>query len=248
MVVNNIQPVSYKQYKKSFLSKVVLSLLFDPSQISNDDLIARFNKFAHSAFNVPVDKWEQGSALRISNKDNSIAFYFAYDGAIVELDGEKYQNFTNSQLPQLVKLVAFVKDVLSLSHIDTISIRKLNAWDFSSSNDKNPSIEWVYEKIFSEALRNVLSTSNLTEQESKIRFFKKWQTEYNGCEVLIKSAYIQNTEDVGNTRLLLDTECSCNVNKIEIDDVTSQCQDVNKYLFDIFHWCVTSEVLELMEK
>lgn len=49
--------------------------------------------------------------------------------------------------------------------------------------------------------------------------------------------------------MILDSEYSYKpINTLRLEEVEPQCKAMNKKMFDVFHWCVTPKVIELMDK
>lgn len=243
----NIEKVSYKQYSNSFLTTVALSLYFDSNE-SKTDFMSNLKKFATSYFNIDIKDEGEFEGIRITKEDKSIVFFLSLGSAMVEISGASYQNFNDSQLPLLTRLLDFSRKVAGVDTIKDISIRKLNTWDFKANGNNVPSLDWVYDKIFSKEFKESLSNNDLTEQESSISNFQKFIFEDGDYTMKLRTAYIRNTKNKDYTRLILDTECLSTVVSQPIDDIIEICKCMNKRMYDTFHWCVTDEVINMMNK
>lgn len=243
----NIEKIPYKQYANSFLNTVALSLYFDSNE-SKSDFMSKLKEFASAIFNLNIKDEGEYEGIRITKEDKSIIFFLSLGSAMVEISGDSYQNFNDSQLPLLTRLLDFSRKVAGVDKIKNISIRKLNTWDFKANDSNVPSVDWVYYKIFSKEFRESLSKDDLTEQESSISNFQKFIFEDGDYTMKLRTAYIQNAKDRDYTRLILDTECLCNVASRPIDEIIEICKSMNKRMYDTYHWCITEEVINMMNK
>lgn len=243
----NIPSVQYRQYPNSFLSKVALYLTFN-SEESKEAFRDKLQKFLSANFDLNMQADEDFEAVRVTNESKTVEFFFSLNFAAVEFSGDNYKNYTDTQLPQLFRLIDYAKKIVHVSEISMISVRKLNTWDFKSKDDKTPSLDKVRNKIFSQDLISVLSGQNLTDDERKIRNFEKFSFDKDDFKITVRSAYIQNSKEKEYTRLILDTECLQTDEKLSLDDLSSLCKTMNKQLYDIYHWCVTNEVINMMNQ
>ena len=242
-----IEKIPYKQYSNSFLDTVALSLYFDSTE-SKSDFMSRLKEFTATHFNLNIKNEGEFEGIRITKEDKSINFFLSLGCAMVEISGSSYQNFIDSQLPHLDRLIEFSKKVAVVDYIKNISIRKLNTWDFKGDEGKNPSLKWVYDKIFSADLVGSLSKDDLNEKERLISNFQKFIFQDGDYTIKVRTAYIQNSKDKNYTRLILDTECLSSVEKKSMEELTGICKKMNKRMYDVYHWCVTDEVINMMNK
>ncbi|MEI3055034.1 MAG: TIGR04255 family protein [Phocaeicola plebeius] len=240
--------IPYKQYRNTFLQNIFVTLHFEPSS-SDEDLFRRFDDYTQMFFQTDGSKDILHDGAVLTKKDGSLSFVFTKDMVQFTFDGSKYINYVDSILPQLSKIQRYVKKVILRDNIKEITIRKINSWYFQEAKNKPINYNDIQNIIFNKQLQEALSTEQLTEEEKSIPEFKKAIWKESDSTIEIRTAFISIPGKKDFYRLILDSEYSYKpINTLRLEEVEPQCKAMNKKMFDVFHWCVTPKVIELMDK
>ena len=241
--------IPYKQYKSSFLSIVTLSLKFDANEaLSDAKFVSNLKEYVDSSFSLHINEADEFNGLTVKSVDGNFTYSFGKTGVGVEILGDGYQNFFNSQNPCLLRMVDYVKNVVEFEGVKEIAVRKVNKWHFKNNSQKTVSVDEARDFVFSPEFLNVLSSDNLSDVERLVDNFEKVEEVVDGKSVSLRTAYLKDSKDANITGLILDSVCRQIAECIKLDDLQNVCKGINKLLFDAFHWCVKQQIISMMEE
>lgn len=238
----------YRQYKHTFLQNVMVSFNFDSTvEVSvADDSFADYSK----AFFGLEKSGTLSKAISISRKDNAQSFLFAHNHAEIFMNGQKYEGFSDTAIPMIFKMRKFFNDVVRVEKINSVSIRKINVWNIKKNGKDDINPQEVMKLILSQNLLSELSNENLNDEERAIPNFLKSEWKEDQRLVTIRTALIPpaSTKDEFY-HLLLDTQAfEIPTDGYTVDEVSGKLLDLNSIMFYAYHWCVSEEVLTVMNK
>ena len=242
------QSVEYRQYKNTFLTRVLLSLDYDtPASVADEELLSRLKNFAEAYFQLEIGKCSDSFRnVQFTRNDGAQVFMLSRHNAAVILDGTKYVSYTDTAQPQLEKLCDFVEKVIGIGKVRSLGIRKINMWQFKNDLGTPYPAEKAREFVLQESIRNVLSSKNLLYEERRIPEFvkKEWQNE---CDRLVlRSAYFLDSKAYGVSRLVLDTARIVE-RDVSVKEIPAVAKVMNKDLYDAYFGCVNADIVKIME-
>ena len=197
MTFNNIP---YKQYPNTFLSVVILSLKFDRNEsLSDAEFMSNLKAYAESFFALKINEDSEFKGLLIKRADNKVTYTLGKTEAVVEIMGDVYKNYTDSQLPCLARMIDYVKKVIGRDNIKEIAVRKVNKWNFKSEGRKSVTADAAKSLVFSTDFSNRLSSDNLSPIERQVDNFMKMEDVINDNIVSIRTAYLTDPKDANIT-------------------------------------------------
>lgn len=239
-----------KEYKNTFLQNIFLSIHFDKIDRNNisSDFAEKWKNYIKTTFNdldVSSSFWE--TPISISRDDGCLTIILSngFIGAIV--GAKDYRSFIDNILPQLYKLKTFLKDVLNLDSINSISVRKVNIWQFKSKDNIKIEPLDVRKKIFSNDLICKKSNGILDENENKIPNMHKYEWFENDIKVIARTVFLRYSNKNTAFNQVLDTEAIYAKNNIAIEDLEEKSILLNNILYELYHWCINTQILKIME-
>ena len=242
--------IDYKVYSKTFLRKVLVGISYDTDGISLEDVKTpeRFNSFLKQRFDLEMDVVDfKESVARVSNEEQGVGYLFSKDLAAVVLEARDYKSFQASVAEYIPALVSFARDVLNIRVVDSCFIRKLNVFSLESEESIVEGMDTTQGLVFSESFLNT-PTGAIDSTSSKHGIEK--QLSWSSQELTIVSRYCHRIPDLHHVQHWLDLEV---INKPTLPMVADRLEEsemwfhMNQFLFDAFHWCVSTRVIDLME-
>ena len=105
------QPVKYRQYRNTFLTRVLLTLDCGiSSEVPDEVFLPKLKDFAEAYFQVkmPVPSGPFKN-VKLTEDDGTLVFALSKQSAAVMLDGAKYVSYTDTAQPQMEKLCDYVE-------------------------------------------------------------------------------------------------------------------------------------------
>lgn len=241
----------HKKFSNTFLTKVLVELGFDP--LNNfEGLDVSMDKYSLDIFGIPGPKNFPSNAVRLSTTDGMYAFQFSKEHTSVEISGKVYESFYDTIIPQVFKLKSFVKDVINKDVITTISIRKLNIWQFENSKEaKDSDVDSLRNYVFSKDFNQLPTNVTLTEEEQNIAYFKKyrWQEDNGTLELCTTfQELIGSSSEKHMYGLILDSKRIERVDSgIPCKDIESILKNINMDLYNAYMWSVSESIKRIME-
>lgn len=240
-----IKKNEHRVYSKTFLQNTVVELTF-PTLFEEKDksfpfpsLYTYIDKFFHLQLNAEPDM-DKGFSL--DNKANDVTISFKKDAVGIRVGRKNYQSFVSSVMPYVYLLKSYVKETMGIDGVESIVVRKINLWPFPSDviEEQNVAEEAMFSAVFSDeflkASENVASDNLLpltvSYEEKEISLF------------LSRSI----NEDDNHKVVILDSKVeSQQTTSTSINEIETKLEELNDILFASFHWCVSDEILKIME-
>lgn len=244
----SFQSVKYRQYKNTFLTRVLLSLGYDSlTEIPDDVLLPKLKDFAEDYFQVKMtDPSGPFKGVKFAKADDTLTFMLSKHSASVMLSGVKYVSYTDTAQPQLEKLCDYVEKVIGADNVQHIEIRKINMWQFKNSAGITYPSEEARAFVLKESIRNELSSEHLSGEERKVPELvkKEWQDEKGNW--VLRCAYLLDSQMAGVSRLVLDTKRVVE-RDILVKEIPAVAKEMNKDLYDAYFGCVNDNIVKIME-
>jgi hypothetical protein len=237
-----------KEYKYSFLQQVTVRFNFDKieRETVDSDFTLNLNKFFVDVFQseIPqdVDLWTKPIVSK--RNDGIYSFYFGLDEVAAVIGAKDYHSFVDNVIPQLFRLKKFLKDVYRRNEITSITIAKVNTWPFKLTKETslvNP--KDVLKLVLKEELYNQEKGEWKTDEQKLIPL--KTLTWTDNKRLASAKGRFYPQDEKGEFACELDTEASV-CDKIKLDDIEYVATSLNDDLYQLYHWCVTNQVIDIM--
>lgn len=232
-------------YKSTFLYSVDVKLRFSTPL---SDYYDQLKQFFGEVFGLTLDR------VQYDDMEFHPIKLFAEQGARVikiqsgffqfKIMHDQYYTFSETVMPVISEFLKFLQTVDA--QVSTFSIRKMNIWPFTGREDKG--IE-LFPDIFS---RELMENMHLKFSSDEMVASEERQLDMpeQGDVTFIRAGMILNEGD-GASKLILDTETVYNGGPVSVTDsslIPDKLTKMNDYLFDIYHWAVTDEVIDKMKE
>lgn len=240
----------YKKFANTFLAKVLIVFKFGPAT-QMDFFDERMDKYSMESFGIAGPKGTISDTVRLASTDGRIVFQFSNDFASVEIAGIAYESFFNSIIPQAFKLKSYVKDVIGVERINTVSIRKLNIWQFENKKTVNAvDVKSVQDYVFSDDFNQLENNVELNEDEKKLDYFKKHRWEDNRNLLELRTAFMEmasSTKDKLIYGLVLDSErVESPIKGILCEEIETVLKNMNMDLYNAYMWSISEPIKNIM--
>ena len=237
--------VKYRQYKNTFLQNVFITFSFE-SNVSKEEAEINYKEYSKAFFGLGNNSNNICEGASITKKDMSLSYLFSTNNVSIFFNGQKYVSFSETAIPSIFKLRDYFSKVVKVNTLPKISIRKVNIWNIEKSS-KEIDVDELMAAIFSRNLINELSTEDLKEEEKEIPHFRKAVWECDSRKVSIRTALMSPIKRNDNFyHLILDTQID-EEKEYHMDTICSDMLELNSVLFDVYHWCVSQSVLDIMK-
>ena len=240
--------VKYRQYKNTFLTRVLLSMDCSAlSVVSDKVLLSRLKDFAEAYFQVKMtDLSGPFKNVKLTKDDGTQIFLLSKQSAAVMLDGAKYVSYTDTAQPQLEKLCDYMEKVVDAKTVQRVEIRKINMWQFKNESGIPFSAEEARRFVLQEEIRDLLSADNLLDEERVISGMVKKEWTDGGDSLVLRSAYLPDAKVQGVSRLVLDT-ARVTDGIVPVKEIPTVVKEMNTDLYNAYFGCVNSEIVRIME-
>lgn len=244
----------HKTYRNSFLQQVGVAMVYTTRTKKNvpenfDDKMASFmDRFFRMQYNGDfLDR----PFLAVKNPDINVRFEFAPEYAYLTVGRSEYKSFIESVLPYTVAQKVLAFEVLGLSNLSNLSIRKINMFPFGASSDtmvRNDS-GTVYSNLLSKAFIDTPIKETIEGATNYITPVEERSIEDGNRMYRFKTGIIADKTLKGRYFLILDSSVQYFPNiKISEGTIDRRLIEQNDLLYDVFHWCVSDNVISLMNK
>lgn len=238
----------YKQYRNTFLQNVIITFTFNNAAEDLSKLDDDFKDYIQTFFGITPNCRLSEGLCSITKKDKSLSFAYAKDSVNVQISGQNYITFSETAIPNIFKLRDFFNKVVKIEKLNSISIRKINVWNFKNTNKQEIRVEDLRDLVFSKKFLSALSTEHLDEIEKSIPHFSKCSYSEDEKTLTIRTALLPPTAKDDFHHLILDTTIDLHKSdKIKVDQLADSLMDLNSELFDCYHWCISKYVLNVMD-
>lgn len=242
--------IPHRLYKNTFLQNVFVSYTFqsDEGMVDSPAIKDEFDNFICSQFGLEPNDSFPAEPISLSSSDKMISFLFFRNKASVRVGARNYRSFEDSVVPQVVKLDKFIS-LLKVDSVSRLALRKINIWPISvdaAMSLSDDAIEIIEREVFSDDL---LSETNvqLDNKEESIPIRKKCEWVNDAIKITVRTAFMRDDRVPKNKgNLVLDIEVVLN-NGTALDETKDQLLMLNDKLFNVYHWCVNSTIIKIME-
>ncbi len=246
--------IEHRIYKNTFLQNTLVEMQYESikSRLSAKEVFCDFQSFASKNLGIDDIKEDEGlteKGIIISSDEIDTKFYIYDNKLIIKIGRKNYSSFQESVIPYIKIAEDFLQSVAKLEVINSLEIRKINIWPYNIL-DQNTLTETLMSKIFSKEL---LENGNFKSQSPENRNVTQWMKEkiFNWEDILLKLKYgfIAKDEQHDKERIILDSTAESS-HKATIDngEMRALLEKLNTILFDAYHWSVTDEIIQIMNK
>lgn len=238
--------VERKVYPRTFLNTVFVVWDYDTTGIP-DDVVLRIRRFVNDNFNLEIELTEEefSHGFSIDNQQAGHSYYFSRGRLGVKCKGENYVSFTETMMPLIYRLSAFVKNVLSSSFICMVRIRKVNILNARKEDNHLVSEEQL--------ARDFLSTELISRTQPVANYLglenvKGFSGTTNGDEFSICFGFQKGNTPDGEQFVGLVLDESVSRRSISLNTVDEALLEINSVVFNVFHWSVSPTLIALMKQ
>lgn len=240
------ETVERKVYPRTFLNTVFVVWDYDTASIP-DDVVLRIRHFVNDNFNLEIELTEEefSNGFSIDNQQAGHSYYFSRGRLGVKCKGENYVSFTETMMPLIYRLSAFVKNVLSSSLISSIRIRKVNILNARKEDgDLVSEDKLVRDFLSSELTSRTQPVANYLGLDNVKRFYGTM----NGDEFSICYGFQKGNTPDGEQFVGLVLDESVSRRSIPLNTVDEVLLEINNVVFNVFHWSVSPTFIALMNQ
>lgn len=248
------ESITHKEYVNTFLVNTTVSLISKEwNGHFKDDFESRYSGFVKRFFGLEKDGKEfvERNGLSLTSREDDMTYSFMPDKANLRVGRKKYHTFMYSIIPELLPLKVFLFDVLDKKSIENVMVRKLNVFPIQagSVDEIKQNALNIYAYIFKPAILSEFSKADPPENSPWIIDFRKGLFSDKDDEMVVRMGISQSRGSKNVFNVVLDSSTRCKVpSTIEEGAVDRILLRQNDSLFDAYHWCVSDEVIQLMEK
>jgi len=251
MKISDFGTYTYRKFDYTFLNRVIVTFSFAEPENKNG-IDERMKEFSSSQFGIqsPNAFFENGT--RLNRSDGRISFSFTKQSASVDIDGEVYKSFGDTIIPLAYKLRVYVNDVVGANQLQSISIRKINLWQFEyDKNVLNFDTNKAREIIFSSSY-NALKINTDIQADELIRDLRQSKWSDDNSWIKLRSGFVNSETDAKEKKsygLFLDSEgFESPVDGIKTQEIDDELKTINTNLYNAYMWCISEKVRTIMEK
>lgn len=240
---------TYRQFQNTFLASVMVGMNY-PKVKGDDSQKEKWGSFTRSLFSVePLEGIFQGPIV-INRSDNKLVYIFDADQARVLISGDGYQSFADSVISHAYKLKQFVLDVVGCDHPSQVSIRKIDIFQIETDKGMAPAEGAVRRHFFSpDYVSYHNQIAELDDEEKRVPGMLKHQWSENDYLFTMRSAFVKVPKTENVYRLILDIDEQYTPKEgINFEKLDEELKKMNMDLFNAFIWCVSDNVISIMEK
>lgn len=249
-------------YKKHFLRAVIFQLRYDDAEKSIEPRKNDIINILKPSFPRVNDKITQGFEIKFNQeqtpilhniKDDSFGIEFrSGDGKKIivvdkhsftyTIDGKNYKNF-ETLIEELNKINQILK-ILKINSIKRIAIRKINIIEFDIDNIERDNPTGALEYALNPDLVSNLNYHPQTEYIRRNIQTINYQKDENRLN-LTYGLIVLPSSRVGQVIIDIDL---FSMSLYEASDIFSIANNINNEIFNIFHWAISKNIEELLEK
>lgn len=235
-----------KVYPRTFLNTVFV--IFDYETAGEPaDLILLVQRFVKENFNLEIvlTDEEYNKGFSIDNIGAGHSYYFARGSVGVKYMGDNYVSFAESMMPLVYRLVAFMKNVISVPSISNVRIRKVNTFNAREHEDAPASKDKMIHDILSPEL---VAVARPSADYLGLQNVKEISGSTDGDAFEIHFGFHLGTAPDGSKFVGLVLDESVASKQVALNQVDEALRNVNDKVFNMFHWSINSNVLVIMSK
>ena len=248
--------IEHRVYKNTFLQNTIVEVTYDkvsPKQLTGD-FEDNKNLFFKRFFNIDQsqrDFIKDGISLATADKSQSLTFTDCNCKAIV--NRSVYNTFVESILQHVFEISKFLQDVVRLREVSSIAVRKINMFPVIYDESRDLSIRTERQKV----LANVFTSNFISlHHEENVLPVKGAVAPFgvrkikgpDGVVYTLKTGIIPPQDENKDVLfVVLDSEAELGMNT-NTQDIESKALKLNDYLFDLYHWAVSKEIIDRMQQ
>ena len=248
------ESIAHKEYVNTFLVNTTVSLITeDWNGQFKDGFADHFSGFVKRFFGLEKDGHDfiERKELSLKSHDDDVSYSFRPDKVYLRVGRKSYRTFVNSIIPDVLPLKVFLFGVMEKESIENVMVRKLNIFPIQADSleEIKQNAQKIYGSIFKPAILDSLSQDNPPENTPWILDFRKGIFVDKEDEMAIRIGISQSKGSKNVFNVVLDSSTRCKIpSAIGEGSVDRILLRQNDQLFDAFHWCVSDEIIHLMEK
>lgn len=248
------QPIPHKEYPNTFLENTAVSFISEKWDGKFKDSFTKlYTGFVERFFGLKkeVQQFKEKQKMSVTALENDITFTFTPDKSYLRVGRKKYHTFVSSIIPELLPLKAFVFGVMEMESIENLMIRKLNIFPIQADSieEVQENTLDIYKFIYKPELLDVVEKIEVPQDAPWILDFRKGKFTNHEDEITIRIGIAQSKSNENTYNVILDSSARCaKPHTIEEGTIDRILLRLNDQLFDSYHWCVSSEIIQLMEK
>ena len=239
--------IDCRLYKNTFLQSVLVMYSFEKKDLSFFDggFNERFGKFLSENFGLVIDKDIKEAPISVKRGDGIVDYVFGNGFAGVKINARKYRSYGESVAPHTHNLKVFAKEVVGLEKVTSFSLRKINIWPFEAQKGEKIDVEALKSELLSEEILN----SDLKPDNSiNVAGAQKFEKDEKELKAVIRLVPMPVGADGTKVNFVVDIETILDpASGVELTDTGSKLRELNKTLYNAFHWTVSESVINLMK-
>lgn len=249
--------IEHKVYNYTFLLNTFTALHFAQRTEADCDeaLMHRLEEFLQDSFQAPNTRPPYPSQeIFLQRGDGQVDFLLTDRHAMVRVGRKVYRTFGASLLPEASKLRRFVFDVLQLNSVSRIEVRKISLFpmDVPGISPIAKNVTPLLSQILSQNVMSLMKVGEVSEIEGSVAPF----THHVMTDVasgyrydILLGLMLDPARGINACNAILDVTCSYGNNDgISSDDIERRQVDMNKTVYDFYHWAVRDHVIDVMQR
>lgn len=241
----NFKVYPRKVYKRTFLNVAFVVFSYSIEDVSQE-VLASINQFLLDNFNSSetITKENFLRGFSFDSEEKGLSYFLSAKHLGVKYFKNDYVSFQQTMMPLIYPLMAFMRNVIPVTEIEDIKIRKVNIYaekcqTGASFNEKH----FVESFLSKDLISNAQSDGANNDLRDAHVFEGRTNSLYFTLKYGLKNKEFDGTEYCG---LILD-EC-VKTDSVLLSNVETVLLDANTTLYNIFHWSVNKEILAFMDK
>lgn len=236
--------VERKIYPRTFLITVFVVLNYN-KVLEPNDVIARIPAFLKDYFNLEISPTEEefNSGFAINGQNHS--FLFSRGSLGVKSVGTNYVSFKETMTPLVYLLTSFLKNVLTITSLDCIKIRKVNILNAKEKDGILVSEDQLIKDFLSPELE---SRALPIDDDQELYNAHEFEGITDNNPFDIRFGFHQGKTPDGDRFVGLVLDETISKSSVMLDTLDEALIEINDIIFNMFHWSVNPNVLALMDK
>lgn len=236
-----------KLFKNTFLQSVIITYRFEKldSDSFDDAFERRMKDYLCGNFGLTIEKSIKNGPISITSSDKSVSYVLSDEFVAVKVNAKNYKSFGISVAQYEEILKKFVKDVLQLKSVSSLSLRKINIWPFENNSGQTVNQDNLWGKILSDGIIQVAKADS-TSRFPGSRIFEETDKDLS---VQIRLVPVNASEDERRINFVVDIETILSsAMGVSFIGTKNTLNRLNKTLYDAFIWTINPEIIKLMEE
>ena len=245
---------NHEVYPNTFLENTAVTLFAsDWNGVFSGNFDDLYPKFVERFFRLKksVDQFKKDLEMSVTAPDDGLSYIFNPNKARLSVDRKKYVSFVDNIMTELFPLKDFMYRVMERSVIENVQVRKLNILPIEAEDDNEivENADNVYAFLFKKELIEYVKDQPIPDSAPWILSFRRANVDNGNVDISIRIGISKVRNRQKHYNVILDSSARCiNHSPIEEGAVDGLLLNLNDCLFDAFHWCVKSEIVEMMRK